>query len=95
MDFDVLVIFKSGSLKRCEPEFIVSTPKRLLELLSLNVVDISELSLMVTLILFLLFEIHAGSMQFNIFLSCLLYAIFVGYLTHLVGMLQVLYKNFR
>ncbi|KAL7147172.1 hypothetical protein ABFS83_06G089900 [Erythranthe nasuta] len=34
-------------LKRCEPEFIVSTTERLLELLLLNAVDISEVSLMV------------------------------------------------
>ncbi|PIN19355.1 RNA helicase [Handroanthus impetiginosus] len=34
-------------LKSCEPEFIVSTPKRLLALLSLKAVDISEVSLLV------------------------------------------------
>ncbi|KAH6838285.1 hypothetical protein C2S53_019139 [Perilla frutescens var. hirtella] len=35
------------SLKSSEPEFIVSTPERLLELLSLKAIDISNLSLMI------------------------------------------------
>ncbi|XP_017223890.1 uncharacterized protein LOC108200296 [Daucus carota subsp. sativus] len=34
-------------LKSCEPEFLVSTPERLLELLSLNAVDIAGISLLV------------------------------------------------
>ncbi|GFQ00353.1 hypothetical protein PHJA_002179300 [Phtheirospermum japonicum] len=35
------------SLKSCEPEFLVSTPERLLELLSLKAVDISAVSLLI------------------------------------------------
>ncbi|CAL5363402.1 unnamed protein product [Camellia sinensis] len=35
------------SLKSCEPEFLVSTPERLLELLSLKAIDISGVSLLV------------------------------------------------
>lgn len=34
-------------LKSCEPEFLVSTPERLLELISLNAVDIAGISLLV------------------------------------------------
>ncbi|KAF5195800.1 Dead-box atp-dependent rna helicase [Thalictrum thalictroides] len=34
-------------LKSCEPEFLVSTPERLLELVSVNAIDISELSFLV------------------------------------------------
>lgn len=34
-------------LKSCEPEFLISTPERLLELLSLRAIDISGVSLMV------------------------------------------------
>ncbi|CAM8964779.1 unnamed protein product [Rhodiola kirilowii] len=34
-------------LKSCEPEFVVSTPERLLELVSLKAIDISTVSLMV------------------------------------------------
>lgn len=34
-------------LKSCEPEFLISTPGRLLELVSLNAVDISAVSLLV------------------------------------------------
>ncbi|KAK8939143.1 hypothetical protein KSP39_PZI011426 [Platanthera zijinensis] len=34
-------------LKNCEPEFLVSTPKRLLELVSLNAIDISGTALLV------------------------------------------------
>ncbi|CAI9780085.1 unnamed protein product [Fraxinus pennsylvanica] len=34
-------------LKSCEPEFLVSTPERLLDLLSLKAVDISEVSFLV------------------------------------------------
>ncbi|XP_011101646.2 ATP-dependent RNA helicase DBP3 [Sesamum indicum] len=36
-----------SGLKSCEPEFLVSTPERLLELLSLKAVDISGVSLLV------------------------------------------------
>lgn len=36
-----------NGLKSCEPEFLVSTPERLLELLSLKAVDISGVSLLV------------------------------------------------
>ncbi|PIN05492.1 RNA helicase [Handroanthus impetiginosus] len=36
-----------NGLKSCEPEFLVSTPERLLELLSLKTVDISAVSLLV------------------------------------------------
>ncbi|GAV58408.1 DEAD domain-containing protein [Cephalotus follicularis] len=36
-----------NGLKTCEPEFLVSTPERLLELVSLKAVDISGVSLMV------------------------------------------------
>jgi ATP-dependent RNA helicase DBP3 len=34
-------------LKNCEPEFLVSTPERLLELVSLKAIDISKISLLV------------------------------------------------
>ena len=39
-------------LKSCEPEFLLSTPKRLLELVSLKEVDISGVSLLVILNIF-------------------------------------------
>ncbi|KAK4435895.1 putative ATP-dependent RNA helicase ddx5 [Sesamum alatum] len=38
---------QTNGLKSCEPEFLVSTPERLLELLSLKAVDISGVSLLV------------------------------------------------
>ncbi|KAK6131854.1 hypothetical protein DH2020_034407 [Rehmannia glutinosa] len=44
---DASIDHQIHSLKSYEPEFIVSTPERLLELLSLNTVDISALSLLV------------------------------------------------
>ncbi|XP_038987001.1 probable ATP-dependent RNA helicase ddx5 [Phoenix dactylifera] len=36
-----------SSLKSCEPEFVVSTPDRLLDLVSLRAIDISSTSLLV------------------------------------------------
>lgn len=34
-------------LKSCEPEFLISTPERLLELVSLKAIDISNVSMLV------------------------------------------------
>ncbi|KAL0452064.1 UNVERIFIED_CONTAM: hypothetical protein Slati_1184500 [Sesamum latifolium] len=44
---DLFDLIKCDSLKSCEPEFLVSTPERLLELLSIKAVDISGVSLLV------------------------------------------------
>jgi hypothetical protein len=35
-------------LKSCEPEFLISTPERLLELVSLKAIDISNVSMLVS-----------------------------------------------
>jgi len=35
-------------MKTCEPEFLVSTPERLLELVSANAIDISGISMLVS-----------------------------------------------
>lgn len=40
-------MFFINSLKNCEPEFLISTPERLLELISLKAIDISGVSLLV------------------------------------------------
>lgn len=40
-------LFLFNSLKNCEPEFLISTPERLLELISLKAIDISGVSLLV------------------------------------------------
>ena len=40
------------SLKSCEPEFLVATPERLLELISLKAIDISGVSLLVNILPF-------------------------------------------
>lgn len=39
-------------LKGCEPEFLVSTPERLLELVSLKAIDISGVSLLASTLSF-------------------------------------------
>ncbi|KAL3649665.1 hypothetical protein CASFOL_006068 [Castilleja foliolosa] len=44
---DALIDHQIHSLKSHEPEFLISTPERLLELLSVKAVDISDVSLMV------------------------------------------------
>jgi superfamily II DNA/RNA helicase len=41
------VYFIFDSLKSCEPEFLVSTPERLLELVNSKAIDISGVSLLV------------------------------------------------
>lgn len=43
--FDICFVF--NSLKSCEPEFLVSTPERLLELISMKAIDISGVSMLV------------------------------------------------
>ncbi len=45
--FSLKVYFISDSLKSCEPEFLVSTPERLLELVTSKAIDISGVSLLV------------------------------------------------
>nr|GMD52728.1 ATP-dependent RNA helicase [Ipomoea batatas] len=34
-------------MRKCEPEFLISTPERLAELISLNAIDLSGVSLLV------------------------------------------------
>jgi len=43
--FNICFVF--NSLKSCEPEFLISTPERLLELVSLKAIDISGISMLV------------------------------------------------
>ncbi|KAJ1404225.1 P-loop containing nucleoside triphosphate hydrolase [Sesbania bispinosa] len=43
--FNICFVF--NSLKSCEPEFLVSTPERLLELVSMKAIDISGVSMLV------------------------------------------------
>nr|CAN62968.1 hypothetical protein VITISV_032272 [Vitis vinifera] len=40
------VSMEAPCLKSCEPEFLVATPERLLELISLKAIDISGVSLL-------------------------------------------------
>ncbi|KAK6144694.1 hypothetical protein DH2020_021514 [Rehmannia glutinosa] len=44
---DLFVRITCDSLKSCEPEFLISTPERLLELLALKAIDVSGVSLLV------------------------------------------------
>lgn len=41
------ICFVSNSLKSCEPEFLIATPERLLELVSMKAIDISHVSMLV------------------------------------------------
>ncbi|KAK6144690.1 hypothetical protein DH2020_021510 [Rehmannia glutinosa] len=47
---DLFVRVTCDSLKSCEPEFLISTPERLLELLALKAVDISGVSLLISVL---------------------------------------------
>lgn len=54
--FSLKVYFVFDSLKSCEPEFLVSTPERLLELVTSKAIDISGVSLLV--IFFVEYVVH-------------------------------------
>ena len=54
--FSLKVYFVFDSLKSCEPEFLMSTPERLLELVTSKAIDISGVSLLV--IFFVEYVVH-------------------------------------
>lgn len=48
----ILFFLVTNSLMNCEPEILIATPERLLELVSLKAIDISGVSLLVYILLF-------------------------------------------
>lgn len=53
-------LFRLYSLKSCEPEFVVSTPERLLDLISLKAINISAISSLVTFTFSLILHMVLG-----------------------------------